>query len=53
MEQYEADKRKHDSGNKKMKEQTNPDKNMTVLGSGNIITQLADHNLIDEYLFMI
>jgi len=27
--------------------------NMTLLGSGNILTQFADHNLIDEYLVMI
>ncbi len=25
------------------------DKNMTVLGSGSIVTQLADENLVDEY----
>ena len=27
--------------------------NITILGSGSIITQLADHNLIDEYSLMI
>lgn len=36
---------------KKMK--TSAGKNMTVLGSGSIITQLAEHNLIDEYQIMI
>lgn len=30
-----------------------PGKDMTVLGSGSIITQLADAGLIDEYGFMI
>ena len=30
-----------------------PGKNMTILGSGSIITQLADHGLIDEYQVMI
>jgi|SRR6185437_2617626 len=28
-------------------------KNMTILGSGSILTQLADHGLIDEYQFMV
>lgn len=28
-------------------------KNMTILGSGNIVSQLASHNLIDEYQIMI
>jgi dihydrofolate reductase len=27
--------------------------NITILGSGSVITQLADHNLIDEYSLMI
>ena len=30
-----------------------PGKDMTILGSGNIITQLTDAALIDEYLLMI
>src|SRR5258705_1542759 len=30
-----------------------PGKDMTVLGSGSIITQLAEHGLIDEYQIMI
>jgi dihydrofolate reductase len=30
-----------------------PGKIMTILGSGSIITQLAEANLIDEYQFMI
>ncbi len=30
-----------------------PGKDMTVLGSGSIITQFAEHNLIDEYQIMI
>ncbi|MGI8952694.1 MAG: dihydrofolate reductase family protein [Chitinophagaceae bacterium] len=30
-----------------------PGKNMTILGSGTIITQFANQNLIDEYQFMI
>jgi dihydrofolate reductase len=30
-----------------------PGKNMTILGSGNIITQLAEEGLIDEFLFMV
>jgi len=30
-----------------------PGKDMTVLGSGNIVTQLADAGLIDEYQLMI
>nr|WP_295922426.1 dihydrofolate reductase family protein [uncultured Dyadobacter sp.] len=30
-----------------------PDRVMTILGSGSIITQLAEANLIDEYQFMI
>lgn len=28
-------------------------KNLTILGSGSIIAQLVDHNLIDEFQFMI
>jgi dihydrofolate reductase len=28
-------------------------KDMTILGSGSIMTQLAEHNLIDEYIFMV
>jgi dihydrofolate reductase len=36
---------------KKMKQM--PGKDMTVLGSGSIVTQLADHGLIDEYQIMI
>jgi dihydrofolate reductase len=36
---------------KKMKQQTGND--MTVLGSGSIIAQLAEQNLIDAYQFMI
>jgi dihydrofolate reductase len=36
---------------KKLKDST--DKNMTVLGSGSIITQLADHDLVDEYGIMV
>lgn len=28
-------------------------KDMTILGSGTIVTQLADHDLIDRYLIMI
>lgn len=36
---------------KKMKQQTGKD--MTVLGSGSIITQLAEQGLIDAYQFMI
>ena len=28
-------------------------KDMTVLGSGNIVTQLAEHGLIDEYQIMV
>ncbi|MDB5255929.1 MAG: dihydrofolate reductase [Chitinophagaceae bacterium] len=35
---------------KKMKQ---GDKNMTILGSGSIISQLAKDNLIDEYLFLL
>jgi dihydrofolate reductase len=30
-----------------------PGKDMTLLGSGNILTQLADHGLIDEYQVMV
>ena len=30
-----------------------PGKNMTLLGSGSILTQLADLGLIDEYQFMV
>jgi len=29
------------------------EKDMTVLGSGTIVTQLAEAGLIDEYMFMI
>lgn len=29
------------------------EKNITVLGSGNVVTQLAEHGLIDEYQLMI
>jgi dihydrofolate reductase len=36
---------------KKLKETTN--KNLTVLGSGSIITQLADNDLVDEYGIMV
>lgn len=36
---------------KKLKETT--DKNMTVLGSGSIITQLAENDLVDEYGIMV
>lgn len=36
---------------KKMKQ--TPGKNMTLLGSGSILTQFADTNLIDEYQVMI
>lgn len=31
----------------------NSDRNLTILGSGNIITQLADQGLIDEYQIML
>ena len=38
----------------KMKQLKAADGNdMTVLGSGNILTQFADHNLIDEYIIML
>lgn len=30
-----------------------PDKNMTILGSGSIVSQLAEHGLIDDYQLMI
>ncbi|HUJ74494.1 MAG TPA: dihydrofolate reductase family protein, partial [bacterium] len=30
-----------------------PGSHMTLLGSGSILTQLAEHNLIDEYLIML
>jgi dihydrofolate reductase len=36
---------------KKMKQQ--PGKDMTLLGSGSIATQLAEHGLIDEYQIMV
>ena len=36
---------------KKLKKQAG--KNMTILGSGSIVAQLAEHDLIDEYLVMI
>jgi len=36
---------------KKMKQQ--PGKDMTVLGSGSILTQFAEQNLIDEYQIMV
>ena len=36
---------------KKMKKQ--PGKDMTVLGSGSILTLFADHGLIDEYQIMV
>jgi len=36
---------------KKMKQL--PGKDMTILGSGSIITQLAEHDLIDEFQFML
>ena len=29
------------------------DKNMTILGSGSILNQLAKENLIDEYIFLL
>lgn len=35
----------------RMKEQ--PGKNLTILGSGSIVTQFAEHGLIDEYQVMI
>jgi len=28
-------------------------KDLTILGSGSIVTQLAEHDLIDEYIFML
>ena len=28
-------------------------KDMTLLGSGDVLRQLAEHDLVDEYLFMI
>ena len=34
-----------------MKQQ--PGKDMTLLGSGSILTQLAEHGLIDEYQIML
>jgi dihydrofolate reductase len=36
---------------KKMKQ--SPGKDMTILGSGSIITQFADHDVIDEYQIMV
>ena len=36
---------------RKMKQQ--PGKDMTLLGSGSILTQLAEQNLIDEYQIMV
>jgi len=36
---------------KKMKKV--PGKDMTLLGSGSVLTQLAEHDLVDEYQFMI
>jgi dihydrofolate reductase len=36
---------------RKMKQM--PGKDMTVLGSGSIVTQFAEHNLIDEYQIMV
>ncbi|MEO5979375.1 MAG: dihydrofolate reductase family protein [Chryseolinea sp.] len=36
---------------KKIKQQSGP--NITILGSGSIVRQLADHDLIDHYSFMI
>jgi dihydrofolate reductase len=36
---------------KKMKQM--PGKDMTILGSGSILTQFAEHNLIDEYQIMV
>lgn len=36
---------------KKLKEESN--KQLTILGSGSIVTQLAEKNLIDEFQFMI
>jgi dihydrofolate reductase len=36
---------------RKLKQQ--PGKNLTVLGSGSIVTQLADQSLIDEYQIML
>jgi dihydrofolate reductase len=36
---------------KKLKQM--PGNDMVILGSGNIISQLADHNLIDEYQILV
>jgi dihydrofolate reductase len=36
---------------RKMKQMSGKD--MTILGSGSILTQLAEHDLIDEYIFMV
>jgi dihydrofolate reductase len=36
---------------KKLKQ--TPGKDMTILGSGSIVTLFAEHNLIDEYMIMI
>lgn len=36
---------------KKLKQM--PGNDMCILGSGNVITQLADHNLIDEYQLLV
>jgi dihydrofolate reductase len=36
---------------KKLKQ--SPGNDMCILGSGNIITQLAEHNLIDEYQLLV
>lgn len=35
----------------KLKQQSGP--NITILGSGSIVRQFADHDLIDQYTFMI
>ena len=29
------------------------EKDMAILGSGSIMTQLAEHDLIDQYIFMV
>lgn len=36
---------------KKMKQE--PGNDMTILGSGTIVTQFAEHDLIDDYAFMV
>jgi dihydrofolate reductase len=36
---------------KKLKQQSTKD--MTILGSGSIVTQFAEHGLIDEYMLMV